>query len=61
MAKKGNVSEEMMYNTYNMGIGMLLSVAKEDEEATVKAIQAAGEEYFVIGHVEDGKKGVKLC
>lgn len=61
MAKKGNVSEKMMYNTYNMGIGMLLSVAKEDEEATVKAIQAAGEEYFVIGHVEDGKKGVKLC
>lgn len=61
MAKKGNVSEEMMYNTYNMGIGMLLSVAKEDEEATVKAIRAAGEECFVIGHVEDGKKGVKLC
>ena len=50
-----------MYNTYNRGIGMLLSVAKEDEEATVKAIRAAGEECFVIGHVEDGKKGVKLC
>ena len=51
----------MMYNTYNMGIGMVLAVDPEDVDKTMEAIKAAGEEPYVIGNVEAGEKGVKLC
>ncbi|MDD7740080.1 MAG: phosphoribosylformylglycinamidine cyclo-ligase [Fusicatenibacter sp.] len=61
MAEKGNIEEHMMYNTYNMGIGMVLAVNPEDVDAAVKAIKAAGETPYVIGHIEAGEKGVKLC
>lgn len=61
MARVGNVEEEMMYNTYNMGLGMILAVNKEDVEAAMNAIKAAGETPYVVGHIENGNKGVKLC
>ncbi len=61
MAREGNVEEKVMYNTYNMGIGMVLAVAPADVGQAVKAIQSSGEEAFVIGKVEDGEKGVTLC
>lgn len=61
MAREGQVEEKMMYNTYNMGIGMALAVDKEDVEQTIKAIEEAGETAYVIGKVEDGEKGVTLC
>lgn len=61
LQKKGNIAEEMMYNTYNMGIGMLLAVSPTDVEATLKAVEAAGEKVFVVGHVCSGEKGVTLC
>ncbi len=61
LAEKGNIAEEMMYNTYNMGLGMVVAVAKEDVEAAKKAIQAAGETAYEIGYVEAGEKGVILC
>ncbi len=61
MARKGNIAEEMMYNTYNMGIGMMLAVAPKDVEKTMAAIEAAGEIPYVIGSVEAGEKGVTLC
>lgn len=61
LSKDGNIKEEMMYNTFNMGVGMALSVAPEDAEKTIEAIKAAGEEAFVLGKVETGEKGVTLC
>ncbi len=61
MAREGNVEEKMMYNTYNMGIGMVLAVAPEDAGRAQEAIQAAGETAYAIGKVEDGEKGVDLC
>ena len=61
MAAKGNIEEEMMYNTYNMGIGMMLAVDAADVDKTVAALKAAGEDAFVVGSVENGEKGVTLC
>lgn len=61
MAREGQVEEKMMYNTYNMGIGMVLGVNAADAEKTIEAIRAAGETAYVIGKVEDGEKGVTLC
>lgn len=58
---KGGIEENMMYNTYNMGLGMVLAVAKEDQEKTIEAIKAAGEIPYVVGRVEAGEKGVTLC
>lgn len=61
LAVEGEIAEEMMYNTFNMGLGMVLAVAPEDAEKTMEAIKAAGEECYVVGHVEAGEKGVTLC
>jgi phosphoribosylformylglycinamidine cyclo-ligase len=61
MAKEGDVAEEMMYNTYNMGIGMVLALDPADVEKAMEAIREAGETPYVIGQVEDGEKGVTLC
>lgn len=61
MAKKGNVDEQMMYNTYNMGLGMVLAVDEADAEKTLAAIEAAGEEAYLVGEIVAGDKGVELC
>lgn len=61
MAREGDVAEEMMYNTYNMGIGMVLALDPADAEKAMDAIRRAGETPYVIGHIEDGEKGVTLC
>ena len=61
LAKKGQIEEHMMYNTFNMGIGMIIAVAKEDVEKAKAAIQSAGETAYAIGSVEQGEKGVELC
>lgn len=61
MAKTGNIDEEMMYNTYNMGIGMLIAVDSENVDKTIKALEAVGEKAFVVGHTEVGEKGVTVC
>lgn len=61
MAKKGNIDEQMMYNTFNMGIGMVLAVDPEDVDAAMKAIRSTGDTPYVIGHIENGEKGVQLC
>lgn len=53
MAREGKVEEKMMYNTYNMGIGMALAVDAADVTKTLEAIRAAGETAYVIGKVED--------
>lgn len=61
MAREGQVEEKMMYNTYNMGIGMVVAVAQSDVEKTMGAVCAAGETPYVIGRIEAGDKGVVLC
>ena len=61
IAKTGNIAEEMMYNTFNMGIGMIVAVDEKDVDATIKAMKEAGDEAFVVGYVEAGDKGVTLC
>ena len=61
MAKKGDIAEQMMYNTFNMGLGMVLAVNKADVEKTIAAIEAAGEKAFLIGETKAGEKGVELC
>ena len=61
MAEKGNVEEQMMYNTFNMGIGMVVAVDKTDVDKTMEAIKATGDTPYVIGRIEAGEKGVTLC
>ena len=61
LAKEGNIAEEMMYNTFNMGVGMCLAVRPEDADKTVEAVNAAGEEAFILGKVVAGEKGVTIC
>lgn len=58
---EGNIAEDMMYNTYNMGLGMVLAVDPEDTEKTMEAIKRAGEKPYVVGAIENGEKGVVLC
>jgi phosphoribosylformylglycinamidine cyclo-ligase len=61
LAQKGDIAEEMMYNTYNMGIGMIVAVNPAEVDQTMEAIKAAGETPYVVGHIEAGEKGVTLC
>lgn len=61
LAREGKIEEKMMYNTYNMGIGMVLGISSEDADKAMEVIKVAGETAYVIGKVEDGEKGVTLC
>lgn len=61
LQKTGNIEEHMMYNTFNMGIGMVLALDSSDAEKAVAALEAAGEKAYVIGRVIAGEKGVELC
>ena len=61
MQKQGELDEKMMYNTYNMGLGMVMAVDPADAEKTLEAIRAAGETGYVVGYVENGEKGVTIC
>ncbi len=61
LAEKGDIAEEMMYNTFNMGLGMIVAVDPADVEKTMEAIKATGDVPYVIGSIEAGKKGVTLC
>jgi phosphoribosylformylglycinamidine cyclo-ligase len=60
LQETGNIEDEMMYNTYNMGIGMMLAVDAADADAAVKAITASGETGYIVGSIEAGEKGIKL-
>jgi len=61
LAEKGGIAEEMMYNTFNMGIGMIVAADPADVDKTMEAIRAAGDIPYVIGSIEEGEKGVTLC
>lgn len=60
MAKAGDIKEEMMYNTFNMGLGMVIAVDKSDVSKTLEAIKALGESAYEIGYIEKGTKGIEL-
>ena len=60
MAKKGNVDEQMMYNTYNMGLGMIVAVDPADVDKTMEAMRSAGDTPYVVGKIVDGERGVDL-
>lgn len=57
----GDVEEQMMYNTFNMGLGMVLAVDEGDVEKTMEAILMADEVPYIVGHIKAGEKGVDLC
>ena len=60
LAKEGDVTEQVMYNTFNMGIGMMVVVDEADVGNTMAAIMKSGEKAFVIGEIKEGEKGVTL-
>lgn len=59
--KQGQIEEKMMYNTFNMGLGMVIALDPSDVDAAIKAIEAAGEKAYVVGKCAAGDKGVTLC
>jgi len=61
LQKTGNIEEDMMYNTFNMGLGMIVAVDPADVDKTMEAIKAAGDTPYVVGSIQDGEKGVTLC
>ena len=60
LAKDGNIEREMMYNTYNMGVGMMLAVDAKDADKTVELINKSGQKGFIVGEIVAGDKGVTL-
>ena len=61
LAKEGDIAEEMMYNTFNMGIGMMVVVDPADVDKTRDAFESVGDQTFVVGEIKAGEKGVTLC
>ena len=61
MAEKGNVEEKVMYNTYNMGIGMVIAVDPADKDKALALLEEAGEKAYVVGEIVVGEAGVTLC
>ena len=61
LKKKGKIEDTMMYNTFNMGLGMVLAVKAEDADKTVAAIKEGGLAAYIVGEAKSGDKGVILC
>ena len=61
LAKEGGIEEKMMYNTYNMGLGMILCVSPEQADTALACLRAAGEKAWLVGEVRGGEKGAVLC
>ena len=61
LQKKGEIAEEMMYNTYNMGLGMVLAVDAADVDKVMEAVRKAGETPYRVGYIQTGEKGVTVC
>ena len=61
LQKTGDIAEQMMYNTYNMGIGMVVAVDPAEVDKTMAAMKEAGDTPYIIGQIEAGEKGVTLC
>lgn len=60
LAEDGNISKDIMYNTFNMGIGMMLAVNEADADKTVELINSSGQKACIIGRITEGQKGVTL-
>ena len=60
LQKTGGIEEKMMYNTYNMGLGMVLALDPKDVDTAIKAIEEAGEKAYVVGEIIEGDKQVEL-
>ena len=61
LAVDGRIEEQMMYNTFNMGIGMVMAVDPAQADACMAAVREAGETPYLIGEVRAGEKGVDVC
>lgn len=61
LSKDGDIKEEMMYNTYNMGIGMMIAVKPEDVDKAMDLIRITGEIPYIVGELKTGDKGVTIC
>jgi len=61
IAKMGNISEHDMFNTFNMGVGMCLIVARDDADQALALLRASGEDAYVLGEIEVGEGGILLC
>lgn len=61
LQEKGKLEEKMMYNTYNMGLGMVLAVDPADADRTIKALKEAGEKAYAVGEVVPGRKEAIVC
>ena len=61
IARTGNIPERDMFNTFNMGVGMIVSVDKNDADKAVAAIKAAGEDAYVLGELVESEEGVIIC
>ncbi|HJB96160.1 MAG TPA: phosphoribosylformylglycinamidine cyclo-ligase [Candidatus Mediterraneibacter intestinigallinarum] len=61
LSKDGDIEEKMMYNTFNMGLGMIVAVDEADADRAMEAIRAAGDTPYIVGRIEAGEKGVELC
>ena len=60
LADKGDIEEQMMYNTFNMGIGMVLAIDPADKDKVISALESTGDKACVLGEVVSGEKGVEL-
>ncbi len=61
IAKRGNIPERDMYNTYNMGVGMSIVVDKADADKAIEILKANGEDAYLIGEIVVGEESVVLC
>ena len=61
IARTGHIPERDMFNTFNMGVGMIVSVDKNDVDKTLASLKASGEEAYVIGELVNSDEGVIMC
>lgn len=58
--KVGNISEHDMFNTFNMGVGMIAIVSEQDADKALATLKEAGEDAYVIGQVQEGQQGIEI-
>ena len=61
LKKDGNIADQVMYNTFNMGIGMAIVVGQEHADKAVKLINGMGEKAYILGETREGTRGISLC
>ncbi|MDF2842077.1 MAG: phosphoribosylformylglycinamidine cyclo-ligase [Herbinix sp.] len=61
LSKDGDIEEQMMYNTYNMGLGMMIAVDNKEADTAIRLLKEAGEKAYIVGETVQGEKGVSLC